>query len=202
MADKPHSWLSAVAVVNSARCSLIEFPDIRATVDMAWWQIPGGSWEAQQLVKVVMNLVVSLRRARDASSGTIYWQDPEVYHSSNVRRKNADNRVHRRSAVGAGSASVRSRRRANDRDRRRPGVSDSSAGTHGGNARCDGPGGKETRGRGRHSSNEGAQRASKPPTERRSRNQQLQLLHGQQQALHRPRGHWQERQKAIGPFFG
>ena len=121
-------------------------PDEDLSVNVARIQMADGSWEAQQRRAFTMALMISLRKAHDASPTTVCWPDPQADIAHRKRRtfsankghllpgagndpeldqdnfgRPSDNRVHRNPRVGDGSAARddSSHRRAGDRDHRR-----------------------------------------------------------------------------------
>ena len=69
---------AATVAVSTARRLRREMPDEALSVNDAWIQIADGPWEAQQRRALTMALVVSLRKAHDASSTTAFWPEPQA----------------------------------------------------------------------------------------------------------------------------
>ena len=83
----------AIAVMNSARATLLELPEERLlSVDAAWRLAQEDSWEGQRLSEVVTGLVTSLRAAHDHCSTVVFWPTPEQDRDDQGRRALATGR--------------------------------------------------------------------------------------------------------------
>ena len=93
---------AATAVVSCAHGLREELPEDGFSFNMVWVQIAEGSREEQHRLALIMDLVVSLRNANDASSTTIRWPDPKSYSSHRKRRMNSAKQAHQIPGVGDG----------------------------------------------------------------------------------------------------
>ena len=92
MAARPNKFLPlavATVVVFCARCLREELPEDDLSVNMAWVQMAARTWYEQQRLALIMDLVVSLWKAHDASPTTICWSDPKAYGSHCKRWTNS-----------------------------------------------------------------------------------------------------------------
>ena len=131
MATGPNKLLpfaAASAVVSCARNLRRVLPEDDLSVNKAWNQMSMDTWQQEQSVALIMDLVVSLRKAHDLSPHPICWPAPKDYLAHLRSRERYGHLNYQPPDVGQGSrpAHTPSNRPSGNQAHRHSGVGDNS----------------------------------------------------------------------------